>query len=277
MSASAALLAKSAFDTKLFASLLTTTTIGHHLVYIDECLSTMDYVPEEGTRHGTVILAECQTAGRGRVAGRSWMSRPLGNLYFTVLLKPKDIMALSRIGIAASIAAVEACRAAGAVRAVAKWPNDIWLPNKKLAGMLIDSRISNTTDIDARLGIGINVNELFEVDSGVAVPPGLASPTSLRAELGHIVSRESLLANFFNRFEPYLDWDTPLLVDRYASYDFLCALDAVVVMPHKAEQPTRLTVKAEGFTPQGYLIVRHSDGSRQELSAEEVSVQPGTL
>ncbi len=126
----------------------------------------IDSTNEEATRlaaagapAGTLVLADVQTAGRGR-RGRTWVSPP-GNLYCSLVLRPACAVAeAAQLGFAASLAVLETCRhflAAGAALAC-KWPNDVLAGGRKLAGLLLESRGSGAGALDwLVLGVGINL------------------------------------------------------------------------------------------------------------------------
>ena len=142
----------------------------------------------EGAPEGTVILAERQSAGRGRL-GRAWDSQERLGLYLSLLLRPADPQGLiGRYPIAVAVAVCEACREFAGEGVVLKWPNDVLVAGEKLAGVLCEMR-QGTAGADLVLGVGINVNQL-----GRDFPPALrASATSLRLlRRGVPVDRESV-------------------------------------------------------------------------------------
>jgi BirA family biotin operon repressor/biotin-[acetyl-CoA-carboxylase] ligase len=115
-----------------------------------------------GASEGTVILAESQTAGRGR-HGRRWESPEGTGLYLSILLRPVDpIDRIGRYAIGAAVAVCTACRAQVGDRVVLKWPNDVLVEGRKLAGVLAEMR-QGGAGAELVLGIGINVNQA-EVD-----------------------------------------------------------------------------------------------------------------
>jgi BirA family biotin operon repressor/biotin-[acetyl-CoA-carboxylase] ligase len=142
---------------------------------------------------GTVVIAEEQTAGRGRF-GRQWVSPAGANLYFTILLRP-DTRRLRSLGMVSPLAACLAVDATSPVRPMIKWPNDLVVGGKKLGGVLIESELKGEEVRYALVGIGINVN--YKVDD----PSIAAIATSLLNEAATPVSREDLLASLLNQFE----------------------------------------------------------------------------
>lgn len=264
----------SSFNIGEFSSQLTTKKVGRQVEYRERCESTMEVAQEmmETAPDGTLILTEEQTAGRGRVAGRVWKSEAKGNIYFTLILKTSNFTDLPKMNLAASVATAEAFQSAGALSASTKWPNDVWIDGRKAAGMLVDVSITGKEAV-ARLGIGMNINQLFEGET--ALGKDEIAPVSLRMATGRVLARESVLADFCNRFEPLLASEMPALVSRYAALDILARQpDGIVVMPKKREDPQRVLARAVGFSEEGLLLVQYPDGQSAALTAEEVSVRP---
>lgn len=139
-----------------------------------------------------IILAEQQSAGRGR-QNRDWIS-PRGNLYFSLLLRPKisveKIPQLSFVGIAALRLAVK--------NSVAKWPNDLLIEEKKVAGILLESKISEKNCEFVVLGIGVNL---------VSNPSEAIFPASNLKNFGVEISPQEMLKKFLDEFEKlYRNW-----------------------------------------------------------------------
>src|SRR6266704_3647762 len=105
-------------------------TIGWRIHYFEQVGSTQRVaaeMAEAGAAQGTVVIAELQTAGRGRL-GRSWHSPPAVNLYTTIILRPRIPLAeVPRLSLVAGVAAAEALEAAAPEMVALKWPNDVWL------------------------------------------------------------------------------------------------------------------------------------------------------
>jgi BirA family biotin operon repressor/biotin-[acetyl-CoA-carboxylase] ligase len=141
-----------------------------------------------GDREGSVVVADAQTAGRGR-RGRTWFSPPASGLYVSVVLAPgrarvEPERAVMLLTLAAGAALAEAVERATGLRADIKWPNDLLVGRRKLAGILAES-VGRGTCI---LGYGINVGPM-------SYPPELADrATSLETELGRPIDRAGLFA-----------------------------------------------------------------------------------
>lgn len=146
-----------------------------------------------GGPEGQVLVAEEQTAGRGRM-GRSWVSRPGASLTFSVLLRPVSVPPARRgwLPLLTGVAVVAAVRAVSAVGATLKWPNDVLAGERKLAGILAEQSGDAVV-----VGIGLNVATPAEA---LPASPGGLPATSLLAE-GGSVSREALLAGILRELE----------------------------------------------------------------------------
>jgi BirA family biotin operon repressor/biotin-[acetyl-CoA-carboxylase] ligase len=191
------------FSKPLFSWNLHTDYVGRRFIYRPSTESTMDdarHMLQRWRFHdGAVMLAEAQTAGRGR-AGRTWVSPPDVNLYFTVILRTsgRDPGALSYIAPLAIAEAVEATAAAHgtSLHVDLKWPNDAQIGGRKVGGVLIENTTTPENEPVALVGVGINVN----LDPSI-YPEIAEVATSVREALGFEVHREVLLARFCDALE----------------------------------------------------------------------------
>lgn len=154
--------------------------IGKVLKHYNECLSTndllKDLVSNSTPIEGTVVFTDNQTKGRGQI-GNVWNSEKDMNCIFSVLLYPKKLMIVNQFYISkiACIAIVAALRELGLSHISIKWPNDIYIGKKKVAGILVENQLSGSQIKNSIIGIGLNVNQQnFE---------GLQNATSLKNEL----------------------------------------------------------------------------------------------
>jgi BirA family biotin operon repressor/biotin-[acetyl-CoA-carboxylase] ligase len=220
-------------------------------------------VADDGAPLGTLVLAEEQTAGRGR-RQRSFYSPATDNLYFTLVLR-LDVASHRLLPLVVPVAACEAIREAGADAGI-KWPNDIWAGELKVCGMLIDAEL-RTDGALAMPGIGINVN------GDPAANPELAGiATSVARVVGHPVSRETLLARICNGLERWLAASPGDLSRRYRELSVILGRD-VTVHPSRGEA---WHGHAEGVDDDGGLCVRRADGVVETVLAADVSVRPHT-
>jgi len=146
--------------------------------------------------HGTVVIAEEQTGGVARL-GRAWVS-PTGGIWITIMLNPTiPLEHMHMITMAGSIAVARALRREFDLGALIKWPNDIYIGDKKVSGLLLELSAEADTVHYCLLGIGIDANVSPE-----EMPPALRGTiTSISSELGRDINRPKLLARLLKEFE----------------------------------------------------------------------------
>lgn len=181
---------------------LQTQIIGKKIRYFEHTPSTNSMgkqICSEGDPeklHGTVIIAEEQTGGVGRM-GRAWIS-PVGGIWITIVLKPEvPIDHVFMITMAGSVAVARAIRKEFDLGALIKWPNDIFIGKKKIGGLLLEMAAEADKVHYCILGIGIDVNNPV-ADFTTALQKDI---TSISAEVGHDVDRASFLARILREFE----------------------------------------------------------------------------
>ena len=186
-------------------SLLHTRRLGRDYQFLSACASTNDVArgrAAEGAAEGLLVVADSQTAGRGRL-GRSWHSPPGQNLYFSLLLRPTlPARHVAPLTLLAGAALAHTLAEAGTTPRL-RWPNDVLVSAagqfRKAAGILTEMATDGEQVRHVVLGVGLNVN-------GLEFPPDLAErATSLRMALGHACDRAQLLVNFLAAFEPIYD------------------------------------------------------------------------
>ncbi len=189
-------------------STLSTRRLGHRLVVRRELPSTNSEaarIAQAGAAHGTVVVAESQTTGRGRHA-RTWFSPAGVNLYASILIRPVDVQMaipdwLCWIPLATGFAAAESIQSVTGFSPTLKWPNDLLAGEKKIGGLLCEGGTDSRRHPFVILGLGLNVNG--PADSFPAELAGRAS--SLLVETGRPVDRARLLAQVLLDVEHVLD------------------------------------------------------------------------
>ncbi len=219
-----------------------------------------------GAPEGALVVAEHQTAGRGRL-GRSWADAAGEGVLFSVVLRPA--LPPERLGLVTLAGGVAAAEAIGAWTAPAepriKWPNDVLLGGRKCCGMLLESGLGRERFVV--LGIGLNVNQ-------TAFPDPLASrATSLRLETGRGVPRAALLAEVLARLEHWTEQlGTGADSLRRAFAERMAGLgERALVRLTATGQPLEGTVV--GIDAAGALRLRTGDGVRV-LHAGDVTFRP---
>lgn len=163
---------------------LNTNFIAKRVIYHSQVTSTMELAKKEalaGVLDGTVIIADEQTAGKGRM-GRLWSS-PKGCIALSIVLYPKPA-SLSFLIMVASLAVIRTIKCVTGLCARIKWPNDILINGKKVCGVLVESGVQDNESNYAVIGIGVNVNLKATCLDEVSL-----TATSLSDELGKRVSR----------------------------------------------------------------------------------------
>lgn len=245
------------------AASLTTHTLGRAGV----CLETIDSTNEEakrlaraGAADGTLVTAEYQTGGKGRL-GRSWVSPPGSGLTCTVLLCGSHLpQTPAGVTLLAGMAVCSTLREDCDVDARIKWPNDVIIGSKKVCGILAEAGL-RAEGPWAIVGVGINITD-------DAFPPELAQrATSLLLATGCIQDRCAILCGFLARFEALLEAEGGLPRD----YKPLCVtLGRHVRFTRNGQHQTGLAVDV---SPDGSLLVALPDGKRVSISSGEVTVQ----
>ena len=162
---------------------LKTKIIGNEIYYFDSIESTQEYAVKNSTNpknNGTVIIAQQQTRGKGR-DGRRWVS-PKGGIWLSIILQPKfDISAITLFPIASALALSTAIEKCFEIKPELKWPNDITIKGKKVAGMLVDASIESNRIESIVLGAGINFDvDVKKIEKDLKNAPNFYGATSLK-------------------------------------------------------------------------------------------------
>jgi BirA family biotin operon repressor/biotin-[acetyl-CoA-carboxylase] ligase len=252
--------------------LLATSDIGRHFIFQDEVSSTNRLamgLAGEGAPSGTVVVAEQQSEGRGRM-GRLWYSPRGANLYLSIVLRPK--MPPNRVPELALVTAISLRESLQlqfpSVPFRIKWPNDIWVEHGKLSGILCEMAAELDRVKHVVVGIGINVNTKAD-----DIPPELAGKaTSIRMLTDTTASRPHLLAHFLNRFEQdYNVWqaapDLAMYMDLWHEHCILAGRKIVI-------QQFDRTIEGigRGIDRRGRLLVEQSDGNLLHVTSGDAHI-----
>ena len=254
-------------DLDRLQALLRTEYIGRTVFYeavVDTTMELAKRQAEAGAPEGALAIAEQQTAGRGRM-GRSWVSPPGVNLYFTLVLRPA-LEHLRYLSVIAPLAVCHAIEETTGLLPRIKWPNDVVVGDKKVCGMMTQSELAGDQVVFALTGIGINVNLDAAAHEEIR-----AIATSLRAELGREVEREVVLAATLNHFEQLYQ---ALRRGEVVSMAWKHRLDTLGkhVRVSSAGGPMEQGVAVDADSD-GSLILRRDDGSHVRVEAGEVTLR----
>ncbi|KUO68247.1 MAG: biotin--acetyl-CoA-carboxylase ligase [Clostridia bacterium BRH_c25] len=251
---------------------LHTKCIGRNIIYLDNVTSTNTYAKkaaEKPFQEGTVVIAEEQTGGKGRL-GRHWVSPRGKGIWMSIMLKP-DILPndAPKLTIAAALAVVKALWSCCRLEARIKWPNDITAGGKKLCGILTEMSAEADEIKHVIIGIGINANLELE-DFG---PEVSSIATSVKLESGNTVLRKDLAASVLYEFEEIYkvfvrDGSIKFFLNEYKDKSAVLGKEIRVIS--KKEEITGLAVD---ISEDGHLVVKLADGSLREIMSGEVSVR----
>lgn len=187
--------------------------LGSQRIDLAECASTNDEaarLARAGARHGTVVIAETQRAGRGR-EGRAWASPKGRGLYLSLVVRPRLPLAdVPPMTLAIGIGVCDAIRAMGA-RGVLKWPNDVLVGTKKISGVLVEAQSQGARLESVVVGIGVNLTTPL---LGEAPPEVIARATSLEASTGGPIDREAFISILLAHVEHWVDHYTAVGLDE---------------------------------------------------------------
>ena len=253
-------------------SLLTTKWMGrtiHHFQTIDSTNSKAFQLALQGAEEGEVVIAESQDKGRGRL-GRPWVSPPFLNLYLSVILRPAlPPRQASLLTLMAAVATADAVREVSGLLPLIKWPNDILLGGRKVAGLLNELHSGTDRVHFAILGIGVNLNM-----GGKSFSKEIRNvATSLKKELGRPVSRKAFLRVLLQKLEA---WYEILLTEGAGPI-----LEAWRDRARIKGRPVRVISSGETVTGlavdidrDGNLIIKTGDGHQKRIVAGDVEYDP---
>jgi BirA family transcriptional regulator, biotin operon repressor / biotin---[acetyl-CoA-carboxylase] ligase len=227
----------------------------HYFQTIGSTMQEAARLAGTGAPHGTIVIAEEQTAGVGRL-GRSWVSEPEVGIYCSILLR----LALSpgNLPIATlllGLATAEAIQKATSVACDLRWPNDVLINGRKVAGIL-----AQLVDSCIIAGIGINVNH-------TTLPDGLRTPaTSIRLESGgRVQSRENILIQLLESLDSFcglLAAEGPKAILRAFTAASSYALNRRVILEETGQKGT-----TAGLDENGFLLVHFDSGRTGRIAA----------
>jgi len=251
---------------------LTTRRVGREIICLREIDSTNTHafkLAEAGAAEGTVVLADAQTAGKGRL-GRTWLSPPGVNLYCSVILRPPiaplAACQLTFLSVVAVARAVEKCTS---LTPEIKWPNDLLVSGKKVCGLLNEMNAETEQVNFVVLGIGVNVNM-----SADQLGEGLRHPaTSLMEEEGSPVNRviftRTLLGELDDLYDLFLREGEGPVREEWLRRSDLRGRGLTVVMGERV-----LKGVARGVDEFGALLVELADGSVERVLTGDVTLEP---
>jgi len=255
----------------LISRLGQTNVVGRDIRVFQETTSTNDVVDKlarDGVREGVVVFADSQTRGRGRL-GRKWMSPARRGLWFSVLLRP-DLrpQEATRLTVASATALRRAIELQTGLKPEIKWPNDILVYGKKVAGILMELSAELDQVKYIVLGIGVDVN----LNPGDLPPELRKVATSLKAELDRPVSRPDLavaiLRELDNDYARIGAGRFAELADEWEKHGTTIGHDVVIRMGNR-----QVRGRAESLGEDGELLVRTEHGHLERIVGGDVTLE----
>lgn len=249
--------------------LLAAGRFGKRIFYLPEIDSTNVFAykrAQEGGAEGEIVIAETQTHGKGRL-GRQWLSPPYMNLYMSVILRPTLApVDTPQITLASAVALAETVESFASLRPEIKWPNDILVERKKLAGILTESCCDRSRVLFVIVGIGVNLNFPLE-----AMPEGIRKrATSLwtltRKPVDRTAFAGQLIQNLDRCYGDLAAKGFAFTAQRWESY---FRLKGETVRVESADQA--FCGKALGVDSDGALLVQGEGGELQRVVAGDVN------
>jgi len=221
--------------------------------------------PSEGVLEGTLVLAEAQTQGHGRM-GRHWISPPGVNIYASIILRPTiSVLDAPVVTCLAATAVVQAIRTRTQLEAVIKWPNDVIIHEKKVAGILTELGVVQNQVDHLVIGIGINVN----LDPEMLPHEIRLTATSLKAEMRESVNRNKFIADLCNNLEEryvrLLNKGTAPILKEFRSLTATLGKIVKVLTPGGT-----LEGRAEDVDPHGALILCTGQATHEVIHSGDV-------
>jgi BirA family biotin operon repressor/biotin-[acetyl-CoA-carboxylase] ligase len=243
---------------------------GINILYYDLVESTNTIartVAMQGAPEGTVVIADEQSAGRGRM-GRTWLSKAGENLLFSVLLRPavdpEQVFALTMV---LAVTVGECLNKRNGLKAKIKWPNDVYAGGRKLAGILTEIGLKGSMVDHVVLGMGLNVHWHPEGAGEIKGPA-----TSLRMETGRSFRRTDLLAWILREFEGgyrrFLSGETEEFYSKWNELSLVLGRNVIIEAGEERICGTALSIDKHGA-----LILEEGNGTLRRIIVGDVSLR----
>ncbi|HRZ15022.1 MAG TPA: biotin--[acetyl-CoA-carboxylase] ligase [Candidatus Omnitrophota bacterium] len=243
---------------------LNTRIIGRNIVYFDQLPSTMDTAMELGfkaAQEGTVVIAEGQSGGKGRL-GRDWVSPRYKGLYVSFILRPP--IAPGRTPVLTLLTAVGICegvKEAAGIDARIKWPNDIMLDHKKLGGILTELQAEQDVTFFVNIGFGLNVNN----DKKSLVEGAISLFEYKRESIARVPLLQAILRHIERLYLLFQKQDSVPILDRWRQYSLTLGRKVRV---HSGRG--HIEGEAVDIDQDGSLLVRRESGLVEKITSGDV-------
>ncbi len=217
-----------------------------------------------GEPEGTLVVADTQTAGRGR-SGRQWVTPPGAAIAMSLILRPTiPSFQITQTALLGGLVVLEGIEQATGLTAQLKWPNDVLINGRKVAGVLAEAAFTGDKLESVVLGIGVNVNAGPPPDLSLEYPA-----TCLAAEAGHLLEREPLVNAIIAAFDArYRQLGTAALRQAWAKHLAMLGKKVKAIGPGETVFGT-----LEGVTDEGAAVIRLESGERRTVLAGDVHLR----
>ena len=255
----------------LLARLGKTRVIGRDIRVFEQTASTNDVVEKlarDGVREGVVVFAESQTGGRGRL-GRKWISPARKGLWFSVLLRP-DLrpQEATQLTVASAVALRRAIAAETGLHPEIKWPNDVWIAGKKVAGILTEMSAEPDRIRHIVLGIGVDVN----LNAGEFPTDLRKLATSLKIEAGRALSRADLAVAILRELDTdyarICGGEVARVSDEWQAHCQTIGRNVTIRIGDRA-----IRGRAEALDDDGALLLRTEHGHLEHFMGGDVTLE----
>ena len=240
------------------------------IIYFETLDSTNVKIRElalEGAPEGTVVVADMQTAGKGR-RGRSWESPARTNIYMSLLLRPKfEVTLAPMLTLIMAYSTAKVLKAEGYDEVQIKWPNDLVISGKKICGILTEMELAGTEIGHVVVGVGINANTTTFPEELQDKATSLCLVKNYEVDRNDLI--EKVLRRFWGDYEKFLEEKSlKFLKDEYNKMLVNYHREVLVLEPGNEYEAV-----AQGINELGELLVEKADGSIEAVYAGEVSVR----
>lgn len=244
---------------------LNTKFMGRRISYFDAVSSTMDIATQlgmQGACEGTVVLAETQTKGRGRL-GRGWFSPKYKGIYISFILRPKILPNSTPIlTLLTAVSICEAVRETAGLEAKIKWPNDIMIHNKKLGGILTELNAELDVTRFVVIGAGLNVNN----DKKALIEGAASLKDCAKEPISRVTLLQEILRRIENNYSLLQEKDNSGIIDKWRSFSLTLGKRVRVT-----RQKEHLEGMACDIDTDGGLLLRRDSGLVEKIMAGDIT------
>ena len=243
---------------------LRTKFMGKKIYYYDTIASTMDAATELGMKdspEGTIVIAEAQTKGRGRL-GRSWLSPKYKGIYFSLILRPRISPNQAPIlTLLAVVSVCEAIRETSGLDVRIKWPNDILIKRKKLGGVLTELNAEMDEIRFVVIGIGLNVNN----DKRSLISQASSLKAELKEDVSRIILLKKLLARLDVNYRQFSEVSHQTIIKKWRNLSYTLGRRVKVISHYKRIEGVAVDIDIDGG-----LLLRNNSGLIQKVMAGDI-------